>query len=261
MRVHSITTSKLTYARLFALAAMSLLIVLIVPFLGEGLVGFLENHTLNLGILYAIIVGFIMSIVTNRRQTLENNVHLELNKIRRIYHLSLHLKKTNASLTGWYEDVRAALRIYLTRFKDARFLAYAGGDKQFRRVTYALYGLPAVEKEYNGDLYGALLDAAASATEAREAVHAALDPVIGRFQWFALLLVTFSFCMSFAAMTPTSPLERALSTTFIFTLFFVLDLLYEYDRPNEIMQNHLAALYINDLDDAEGFLKKIIRKR
>lgn len=261
MRIHTITTSFVTYVRLALLALLSLLIVLAVPFLGESLVDFLVTHTFNLGILYAIIVGFVMSIVMTRRQALEDNVHLELNKIRRIYHLVLHMKKADPALAPWYEDVRIALRAYLVHFKDTSFHAYAKGDKLFRRVTYTLYGLPVRAKAYNSDLYGAVIDAAASATEAREAVRAVLGQAIGRFQWFALLLVTLSFCLSFAALTPASTVERILSTTFIFTLFFVLDMLYEYDWPNEKMQDYLANLYIHDLDDAEGFLEKSGRKK
>ncbi|MBU2509564.1 hypothetical protein KKE33_04265, partial [Patescibacteria group bacterium] len=71
-KAHTITTYYMTYVRIFVLALLSVLFVTIVPLVSllREIQEFLLNQVVNMGILYAIISGFLLSITLRRRQSL-----------------------------------------------------------------------------------------------------------------------------------------------------------------------------------------------
>lgn len=249
-QTHDPTYYLITYVRLLALMAISILMTVFMPFYvaqNADLQLFFTNQLVNMGILYAIIVGFLMSITLMRKQALEESVSLELNKIRRIYHLAFHIQRAEPKLHAWYEGLLGALREYLGIFCKKSFVKYDEGNELFRKVTYAIYGLPALNIPYNGELYEYLLDASSSVTEARESIREKKDSTIGMFQWLVIVIVTMILSAMVAATTPHDLLTRYVSTIVVFCLFLVLDLLYEYDREYDRNDRYLADYYANDL--------------
>ena len=85
--IHATTTHLITYVRIIVLFAVSFCLVWFVPTAPERLTDFFYTHAFNLGVLYAITIGFLMSLTLSRRQLIEEYIALELNKIRRLYHL------------------------------------------------------------------------------------------------------------------------------------------------------------------------------
>ncbi|MBU1032680.1 MAG: hypothetical protein ABII13_00420 [Patescibacteria group bacterium] len=250
-KAHTITTYYMTYVRIFVLALLSVLFVTIVPLVSllREIQEFLLNQVVNMGILYAIISGFLLSITLRRRQSLDEYISLELNKIRRIYHLSLHLKEAEPRLAKWFNSLKDALKKYQDRFRGESFSKYDEGNPLFREVTYTIYRLPSLGIIYNTELYRSLLDAAATATESREFIRSKMTNAIGFFQWLVIGMVTVTLGIILVGSTPKDLTSTLAAAAVIFNLFLVLLLLYEYDHSNSKKDQYLASVYANNLSE------------
>ena len=251
-QIHATTTYTRTYARMLLLFAISAVATFTVPPLSESdFQSFLQTHIVNGGLLYAILTGFLLYITLSRKQGIEEAVSLELNKSRRIYHLALHMKKADPQLGPWFRDLKKSLEAYHAHFRKIDFKQYESGNALFRKVTYAVYGLPARRRKYNEALYGFLLDAAASASEAREIINDKIESYLGRFSWIVMAVITVVFSAVVLRATPAVLETRIISTFVVFSLLLSLQLLYEYDRSNIIKQRFIAALYAENMERAE----------
>lgn len=245
---HTTTASFKTYFRIFLLLLISTQFSFLVPFFeGADAQLFFWNQAVNMGILYAIIVGFLMSLSLTRKQTLEEKIGIELNKIRRLYHLALNMRNAEPRLDPWFKEMVEALRGYLTMFCNKTFAEYEEGDPLFRKVTYTAYSIPARKVPYNSELYQFVLDTTADATEARQFIKQKKDDYIGYFQWAVIIVITLTYCFIMTAATPHEFIPRMVTTIVIFNLFLALDLLNEYDRLNSKKNVHLAEMYVENL--------------
>ena len=262
-RTHTTTTSLSTYIRLFILAFLSIAFVRAIPFLTKQteIFNFFSSQVVNMGILYAIIVGFLMSMTLKRKQSLDIFISLELNKIRRIYHLSKHLYKAQPKLKKWFEETQVAIQDYNKLFCGFDFDSYELGSPLFRKVTYNAYKLPTLKVDYNDELYKSLLSATAKATESRESIRSKLVQTIGAFQWLVLIVVTITLSTILVSSTPDDVMSRVATTAVVFNLFLVLQLLYEYDTPNKKMKHAFAEKYAHNLSEIDPCPHKRTNKR
>jgi hypothetical protein len=251
-QIHATTSYGKTYARMLVLFALSLAIVFLIPSLTDAAVqAYVQTNISNAGLLYAILIGFLLYITLLRKQGMEEAISLELNKARRLYHLALHLKKTEPRLESWFRELKKGLEAYHAHFRKIDFRAYATGDALFRKVTYTIYRLPALELPYNQELYASLLDAAASATEARETINDKMEEYLGRFAWIVMLVVTAVFCLVIALATPDTMIAKSVSAALVFSLLLALQLMFEYDRSNIIRNRYFSSLYVQNMTRAE----------
>ncbi len=246
--LHTITRSPATYARLLliAVAVAAACVWLVTP--DPAIVEFLDSQARNLTVLYAILVGFIAAEVISRRRKLDEQVALELNKVRRMYHLALHLSKANPGLETWFVKIKAGIKTYLERFGKDPFDAYDRGNPLFRDVTYAIYAVPFDKLAVGTDTYKSLLDAAGSATEAREFIRQALyQRYVGQFAWMTLFLVSITFGAFLILSTPMDWPHRLATALIVFNLFLVLQLIYEYGHINRKKSDAYNEQYRQDL--------------
>lgn len=247
MQIHATSTYYGTYARLLVIFIISALLAYFIPYYGsDALEGFFSFNAVNIGILYAITIGFLMTIAINRKQALDSYISLELNKIRRMYHLTKHLHAITPGTTQWFNTIDKAITAYLRAFKRRDFRDYEQGNALHRKITYAIYGLPKIVKNYNSDIYGALLDAAASATEAREYIRSTKEASLGYSQWFVTLTTTSVFAFIIIAASPMQIMTRTIAGTVVFCLLLMLQLLYEYDRANQKKRHFYTGLYVQN---------------
>lgn len=258
---HFTTTHIITYIRIVFIMAASVIFVLVIPFFGLEARDILLENVVHMGILYAIIAGFLMSIAIQRKRTLDNDISLELNKIRRIYHLGLHLTREQPALEPWFKELKEHLEAYASLFREVTFQVYERGNDLFRNVTYTIYDLPSKRAPYNRELYLSLLEAAASATEAREDIRSKKDQTIGHFQWLVISIVTLTFAWLITSATPQSTDARMVTAIIVFNLFLVLDLLYEYDRFNDKKLLYIASMYANNLSNVEPLRPEVVTKK
>jgi hypothetical protein len=246
-RVHATFMHVMTHVRIVMLFVFSMLFVAVIPFFGTEESGFLLDVLNYVGFLYVILTGFLMSIAIKRRNSLGEHINQELSKIRRMYHLALHMAKEQPKLETWFKSFKEDLDAYLSLFREASFYVYERGNDLFRNVTYTLYTLPSLGIPYNRDLYEALLNATSLATEARQNIRSKKDQYIGYFQWMVIIIVTITFAWILASATPPDGKLRLVSALVIFNVLLALDLLYEYDRYNDKKLRLLADQYAGNL--------------
>ena len=248
MRTHATTTYIGTYIRMFVLLLLSALFVYFVPFVGgDALDSFLTFNASNIGILYAITIGFLMMIAINRKQLLDSSISLEINKIRRMHHLALNLHKVTPGTDAWYKALDTAIKDYLKGFDKRDFLHYEEGNAAARKMTYAIYSLPQITSEYNSELYQFLIEAAGDITEARENIRATTDASIGYFQWFVTIVMTLLLAVIVVIDAPYALLTRVLTGVVVFNLFLMLQLIYEYDQTNPKKRRYYIELYLQNV--------------
>jgi hypothetical protein len=249
---HTISTNPITYLRILFVAVASYLTVYFYVDLGVELQTHFQFHALNIGVLYAILIGFMISEIITRRHNLDDYVALELNKIRRIYHLSKHLSRANPALGVWFKNIKISMKDYIHFFEKESFINYEQASPRFRVLTYNIYGIPQEHLQTGEALYSALLDTTADATEAREFIRSSLkNRYIGNFAWLIILLVTVTFALTLAGSTPDSALPRFATMFVIFNLFLILQLIFEYGRISKRKAESYAAEYLNNLQRLE----------
>lgn len=253
-QIHATTRSTTTYVRMSILLILSFVCVFITPRLpnGDDLDSFLQTHLFNAGLVYAIIIGFLLYITISRKQNLDAAVSLELNKARRIYHLALNMREQEPRLDGWFSTLNKALEDYHRQYRNIDLVRYEKGDPYFRKVTYTVYKLPQMGIPYHEQLYDALLEATASATEARESINSLKDDTIGRFSWLIMLLVTILFCFTIIFYTPDLVDAKIISSAVIFALLLTLQLIYEYDKGNILRHRYISDLYLENMKKAKA---------
>jgi hypothetical protein len=249
--MHAVTHSPWTYVRIIFIAASAGAIARYIPYAGSVALDFIAPRAVNLGILFSITIGFLMYKSLSRRSDMDNYIALELNKIRRMYHLALHIKKAQPAAAEWFAAVRGAVREYLGLFRTATFHEYDLGNSIFRSITYAIYSLPGQIREYNQDLYQSLLTAAADATLAREYIRAKKDDQVSLFSWEVVIFISLAFSVIIIAATPLQLVARGIGATVIFCLFLVLQLIYEHDKANSLRDRAWASRYVTDLESLD----------
>ena len=191
MKLHTTTTHLGTYLRMGILVLVSVALAYFLPHMeGDGYIDFFATAGVNIGILYAMTIGFLMMLAINRKVALDTCVSIELNKIRRLHHIAIHISQATPGLTGWVKEIDTAIAKYLTAFGKRDFDDYDDGNAYARDITYAIYKLPQLTADYPGELYETLLDATADFTGAREDIRALKDTSIGYFQWFVMAGIT-----------------------------------------------------------------------
>lgn len=259
-KIHATTTYPPTYFRLGSILLLACLIVLVSPHYGERSFDFFSFNAINIGLLFAVLSGFLMMITLTRKQALMSCISLELNKIRRLHHLALNISLSDPKSVSWYKTVQNNLTAYFDLFRTKDFRSYDEGNVLFRHVTYSIYQLPQKSKTYNSELFTAILDTAGEATEAREQIRSLKDPSIGFFQWASMVIVTASFALIIAVSTPQLTEARGVSALVIFNLFLMMQLLFEYDRINPRKGKAIAQVYLENeklmYSDLEGLTEK-----
>ena len=246
-RIHAVTRNPATYARLALTFVIAGGIAWLVPYAGSDALDYIGPRAVNLGILFSITIGFLMYKSLTRRSDMDNYIALELNKIRRLYHLSLHIKKAQPAAQVWFTAVRGAIREYLGLFRTITFHEYDLGNPIFRAITYAIYSLPGQVREYDHDLYQSLLAATADVTLAREYIRAKKDDQISWFSWEVVIFISLAFSVIITAATPAQLVLRGIGALVIACLYLVLQLIYEHDMPNSLRDRAWAARYAADL--------------
>jgi len=246
---HAITRSPATYARiaLIALAVFTAAYLLRQP--DPTTEDFFRFHASHLAVLYAILVGFIASEVISRRLRLNEYVALELNKVRRLYHLSYHIFLANDGLKDWFQGIEIAILKYLLIFKETPFTNYTEGSPAFRNITYSIYSLPSDELKRSRDLYPELLEITREATAARQFIKNTLtNNYVGHFAWFILVIVTITFGYFIIGATPDTAPHKVATGFVIFNLFLILQLIFEYGRINKRKARFYSEQYLSDIE-------------
>ena len=244
---HTTAANPITYLHTVLALAVAGVLAFYVPYAGSQSLDYIAPRAVNVGILFSIVVGFLMYKSLARRSDIDNSISLELNKIRRMYHLARHIAKAQPAADSWYSAVRGSIREYLGLFRTLSLHDYILGNAAFRSVTYTVYSLPSAVKEYDAQLYTSLLEATGEATEAREFIRAKKDDQISWFSWIVVVFISLTFAVLIIMATPHVLLLRLVGAFVILCLFLVLQLIYEHDRVNSQRDRGWAVQYLDNL--------------
>lgn len=227
-------------------AVVSIVFALVIPY--TNLINAISGTGINnLGVIYAITVGFLMSISIGRRQSLQTQVLLELNKIRRIQHLAHGISQLQPELEGWYRDLHKGLVDYHDFFRKNDLVRYSESTDLFRVVTHLIYSLPQRKVAYNEALYAEILTTSGKATEAREYVEHLIAPNVGGFQLDVVLIISVVLVGMTSAATSYDLVSRIAIGLVNFCTFMVLEVFFDFEFMGGKKKREMADLYVQNL--------------
>ncbi len=118
-----------------------------------------------------LLAAVVFLRALKRHEDLSESVSLELNKLRRVYHLGKNLAGDDSKLRTWFTDLHGFLYGYLTGFDKKEFSRYQETNGDFRKLSYHLYTLPDVSSEKDRVLYRELLEAAGVVAGSRQRIQ------------------------------------------------------------------------------------------
>ncbi len=92
-------------------------------------------------VIFTAVFAVLAFIAIERRQRLKEAVAIELNKLRRIYHLGKNLGNA-VHLRGWFTDLHGFIYDYLSGFEKLELNDYDKANPLFRRIAYHVYTVP-----------------------------------------------------------------------------------------------------------------------
>ncbi len=215
-----------TLFRLIGLTVGSIAFALVVPVTGDPYAGGLQLAT---AVFVAMTFALLVAQASDRRQKLFESVRLELNKIRRIYHLSKNLSAANPKYRTWFTDMHGFVYAYLMSFAGKDFDSYDGLNAEFRKLSYHIYTVPDLETKKEEALFQDLLRTAATVAEARQQIKELWDNRLSAYGWTVVLLMTLGYVVTtMLAMGETSA-SRLAAGMMIAVALLAIDLLWETD--------------------------------
>jgi hypothetical protein len=138
-------------------------------------------------VLTGVIVGFSAHRAVSRRDDLAEEVAVELNKLRRVYHLGKNLGGERHR--QWFTELHGHLYGYLTSFDKKSFSQYQETNGAFRKFSYHLYQIPSLDTEKERVLYRELLEAAGMVAGARQRIQELWNGGMSSPLWNVVLLM------------------------------------------------------------------------
>lgn len=161
-------------------------------------------------VLTGVLLGFSAHRALSRRDDLAEEVAIELNKLRRVYHLGKNLGGERHR--QWFTELHGHLYGYLTAFDKKDFSQYAQTNGAFRKFSYHLYQIPSLETEKERVLYRELLEAAGLVAGARQRIQELWNGGMSPRLWnVVLLMAAFSAAAVRMAMGPSDQLVAGLA--------------------------------------------------
>lgn len=177
------------------------------------------------------LLATVMLKAVERQKELDEWIALELNKIRRVYHLGRNLGETDR-LRAWFTDLHGYVYGYLSAFEEKDFSRYEETNGAFRKLSYHVYQIEDLKTEKERALYDELLDAAGEVAGARQRIRQLREGGLPGEVWTVLL--ASAAIASAAVLLSIGPADRLVAG-------FLLSVLW------------LAALLVRDLDGMKSF--------
>jgi hypothetical protein len=243
-----VSINKIIVARCFLIVVGVFLIWSIVPVCGRPSV---ERLDLIPSILATVVLGVLIYQAVERRRQLLQTVHMELNKLRRIYHLSKNLSDIDSQrYRGWFTDLHGYLYKYLSAFTERDFNHYEESNNDFRALSYHVYKVPELRSSKEESLYDELLRSVAVVAESRQQIKETRESRLSLNLWLVLWLLMLNVIFTAWLSTTSSDVSRATSAAIIAGFFLVFDLLWEIDTLSS-ERHDIARRYVDNIGRIE----------
>lgn len=195
-------------------------------------------------ILTAVMLAIVLQRALRRHDELNEWVAIELNKVRRIYHLSRNLGLESRH-RQWFTELHGFVYAYLTAFDKKKFSQYQETNAQFRKLSYHLYQIPGLETEKERVLYGDLLEAAGLVAGARQRIQEIWNGGLPSSVWNGLLILTVASAA--AVITAMGPSDRMTAALVLAALGTGLMLAREADDMRRMAGEDLSKRYVENI--------------
>ncbi|HTK59874.1 MAG TPA: hypothetical protein VL283_01580 [Candidatus Baltobacteraceae bacterium] len=194
-------------------------------------------------VLTGVLLGFSAHRALSRRDDLTEEIALELNKLRRVYHLGKNLGGERHRL--WFTELHGHLYGYLTSFDKKNFSQYQETNGAFRKLSYHLYQIPSLDTEKERVLYRELLEAAGQVAGARQRIQELWHGGMSKGLWNLVLLMTaFSAAAVRLSMGPS---DKNVALLVIAALGFGVVYLREADDLQSLGGGDLSKRYVENI--------------
>jgi len=214
------------FARLTFLTIFGLLFALLIPAQSVPAQGGL---LLVVTVMFGGTVWTLTSMAAARRQRLMDAVRLELNKLRRLYHVSKNLSGISAEYRPWFTDLHGHIYKYLTEFTNKDFDAYDAHNKFFREISYHVYTIPPIQGVKEQSLFEDLLRTTATVAEARQQIKELWDNRLSFHVWLMVLLGAAMLFVAVSQTMPGDPASRLVGGCGLAAALLALDYLWKTD--------------------------------
>lgn len=191
-----------------------------------------------------VLLGVAASRAFARRDALSEQIALELNKIRRVYHLSKNLGEEPRH-RQWFTELHGALYGYLTAFDKKDFSRYQETNGAFRKMSYHLYKIAGLETEKERVLYRELLDAAGEVAGARQRIQDLWNGGIAPQQWNAMLAA--AVLSSAAVLMAMGPSDRFVAALVVSALGCAVMAVRDIDAMHDLADADLSKRYVENI--------------
>ncbi len=244
----NIPVTKLTILRLALISIASFsLISLLPPMLPMG------NPRLDMvpAGLAAVVLGFLIFHAADRRRHLLQTVNMELNKLRRVYHLSKNLSDVDSQrYRGWFTELHGHLYGYMSGFGERDFSRYEESNKDFRALSYHIYKVPELRSNKEESLYDELLRTIAVVAESRQSIKEAKDSRLSAYVWLIVLLLIGNVIVTAWLSTDITDISMTVTGIIFASFLFAVDLLWEVDTLASERRD-IAQRYVDNIGRIE----------
>ncbi len=243
----NVPVTKYTLARLIALVLGGFILAYSVPAMAVAVAP-------EAGVATAIIVGLIVAFLVQqadvRRRELQTAIYVELNKLRRVYHLAKNLSSISPRFRSWFTDLHGFLMAYLSSFSDKDMRRYKETNIAYRKLSYHIYTIPELETAKERALFGDLLKTTSVVAESRQKIKELLVSRLSPYSWVVVLLLVSGFAVATLASMTESSASRLVAGIAIGSALLVVDLLWEVDTMSSEMKPW-AQRYVNNIGKLE----------
>ncbi|MBN1585613.1 hypothetical protein JW899_04580 [Candidatus Uhrbacteria bacterium] len=224
-------------------ALVGLAIALAVPASGQA-----GKHGIDVvtAVIFAAVAAVYVRQALLRRRQLVTAVYLELNKLRRLYHISKNLAGDSNRYRSWFTEVHGNLHMYLAAFEGGSLTDYSRNNPGFRNLSYHVYSAPELETEKEKVLYADLLKTTGTVAESRQRVKDLLMSGLTSGDWSLMLLTAAAAVVSVLATADTGIAGRLSAGLAIGAVLAGLDYVRNIDALNGDRVS-LAARYVRNV--------------
>ncbi|MBI4457449.1 hypothetical protein HY633_00610 [Candidatus Uhrbacteria bacterium] len=243
----NIPITPVSLGRLALITVGSVVYVFLVPATGQA-DG--SGAAIATAVFAATMISFLIFQAAERRRLLLMTVSLELNKLRRIYHLSKNLSEASQRFRGWFTEIHGFLTDYLSVFAKTKFSDYDDGSMAFRKLSYHIYTVPNLETKKEETLFEDLLKTTGVIAEARQQIREMQGSRLSAYSWITVLLIVAAVVIAQTLTVGDAAASRLLAAVTIATALLSAELLWELDTLR-VEEGSLSKRYVDNISKLE----------
>jgi hypothetical protein len=201
-------------------------------------------------LVFAVILMIIARRVTARRQELRSAVYLELNKLRRIYHISKNLTAGSSRFRPWFMEIHGNLHMYLAAFEGSHLRDYRQNNPGFRRLSYHIYTAPELETDKERQLYADLLKTTGRVAETRQKIKELVKGRLEHPEWSWLMVAAFTCILAVLSSADAAGGSRLAVGMLIGVVLASLDYIWRIDKLDREMLDWTGR-YVRNISKLE----------